>query len=280
MGIQFYCPRWGSEGYDWLSLMTRAANAGYDGLEVAIGRNMHSGELDELFNTAEQCHMKIIAQHFDTTEAEFNAHTDQFCRWLDKMNDYCPVKIDSQTGRDFFSFQENFSLFSIASDFTKRTGVQVCHETHRNKALFAAHISRPYLEMVPDLSITLDASHWVCVAESLLEDQKNTMQLAIGKTAHIHARVGYPEGPQVPDPRMPEYKDTLQAHLVWWDAVAERFAAEGRVLTVTPEFGPFPYMVSLPYNGMPIANQWDINIYMMRLLKQRFSLIDTYEYSA
>ena len=77
------------------------------------------------------------------------------------------------------------------------------------------------MEKIPDLRITLDASHWVCVAESFLEDQEDNMQLAIDRTDHIHARVGFPEGPQAPDPRKKEWREALEKHLVWWDRVAE-----------------------------------------------------------
>ena len=76
--------------------------------------------------------------------------------------------------------------------------MEVLHETHRNKFTFAAHITFDYPNRIPELRITLNASHWVNVAESFLEEQ--AIDLAIKRTEHIHARVGYPEGPQVPDP--------------------------------------------------------------------------------
>ena len=137
--------------------------------------------------------------------------------------------------------------------------------------MFAAHVAKEYLENIPEMKITLDASHWVCVAESFLEDQPQAIQLATEKTEHIHTRVGYPEGPQVPDPRVAQWQDALNAHLNWWDLVAERKKNENDLLTITPEFGPYPYMVPLPGTGEPITNQWDVNVYMMNLLKERYS---------
>jgi len=153
------------------------------------------------------------------------------------------------------------------------TGIEVVHETHRNKWSFAAHVAREYLEKMPDLRITLDASHWVCVAETFLQDQPEAMALAIARTGHIHARVGYPCGPQVPDPRAPEWQEALQYHLGWWDAVIAHRQTQGAAtpLTVTPEFGPYPYMVELPYSRQPIVSQWDVNVWMMGLLKERWS---------
>jgi hypothetical protein len=40
-------------------------------------------------------------------------------------------------------------------------------------------------------------------------------------------------------------------------------------LTVTPEFGPPPYLPVLPWTQMPVASQWDINVHMMHLLRDR-----------
>jgi hypothetical protein len=98
------------------------------------------------------------------------------------------------------------------------------------------------------------------------------MALAIRRTEHIHARVGYPEGPQVPDPRAPEWQEAVAVHVAWWDQVLARKKEEdpGAVLTITPEFGPFPYMVHLPYSGKAIADQWAVNAYMKDLLKERY----------
>jgi len=122
------------------------------------------------------------------------------------------------------------------------------------------------------LKITLDISHWVCVSESFLEDQSEAVNLAIERTEHLHARVGYTEGPQVPDPRVTAWQQALQAHLAWWDKIAERKKKNNNeILTISPEFGPFPYMVPLPQSGEPIANQWDINLYMMNLLRKKYS---------
>ncbi|MEO8819890.1 MAG: sugar phosphate isomerase/epimerase, partial [Ginsengibacter sp.] len=67
-----------------------------------------------------------------------------------------------------------------------------------------------------------------------------------------------------------QWQQALQAHLSWWDKVAERKKLEDDTLTITPEFGPFPYMVTLPETGEPIANQWEVNLFMMNLLKERY----------
>lgn len=271
MEMQFYCPRWGSEQINWEDFFLRVIGAGYNGIEWGISRDASEGEMEKVWNLVEKHKLKIIIGHYDTYESDFSEHFDLYCAWLEKIKPYPCEKVNSQTGKDFFRFEQIRSLIQETDRFTKQTGIAVVHETHRNKFTFAAHITKEYLEKIPDLKITLDASHWVCVAESFLEDQAQAIDLAILRAEHIHARVGYPEGPQVPDPRVTQWQHALNMHLLWWDRIAERKKKDNSVLTITPEFGPHPYMVSLPASGEPITNQWDVNVFMMDLLKERYS---------
>jgi hypothetical protein len=182
-----------------------------------------------------------------------------------------PLFINTQTGKDYYSFEQNEQLIAIARDISGETGVKILHETHRGKFSFAAHIAQQYFEKIGDLRITLDISHWFNTAETFLHDQEEAVQMAISRTDHIHSRVGYPEGPQISDPRAPEWKEALYFHLLRWDkviAIKEKEGAE--FMTITSEFGAPPYLPLLPYTQQPIANQWDINVFMMDLLRERY----------
>jgi sugar phosphate isomerase/epimerase len=269
--LKFFCPRWGSEQLSWDNFCQKVKDAGYDGVEYGIPNDVDVKELDEAWNNFEKHGLLIIPQHYGTYDADFTRHFDSYAAWLEMVRPYKALKIDSQTGKDFFTFEQNKKLIDHAAEHTRLCDVEVYHETHRNKFPFAAHITRDYLERIPELRITLDASHWVNVAESYLQDQPEAMELAIARTEHIHARVGYPEGPQVPDPAAPEWVEALQHHLNWWDKVVERKRAENGLMTITPEFGAYPYMVHLPYTQKPISDQWADNVFIMNLLRERYS---------
>lgn len=271
MKTAFFCTRWGSEHLPWEDFLSRAAGEGYRGIEVGVAADCTVDELELIFNEAARRNMLVIAQHYGTYEADHAKHVDLYSAWLEKIKAYKPHFINSQTGKDFFSFEQNRSVIDVASAFTQVTGIPVYHETHRNKFSFAAHTTYAYLQQMPSLQLTLDISHWVCVAESYLEDQLDAVHLAIDRTRHLHARVGYPEGPQVPDPRVAEWEHALNVHLLWWDKVAERAKRQGpdALLTITPEFGPYPYMVPMPFTKQPITNQWEVNVFMMHLLQDR-----------
>lgn len=268
MEIRFICPRWGTEQLDWDSFISKVADAGYDGIEWGIAGDVSQQTIEDVFNKVTVKGMILIPQHYDTYESDFTTHKKQFADWFRKMETLQPLFINSQTGKDFFSFEQNLEVIEVAFEFTAKTGVPVYHETHRGKFSFAAHVTGKFLEAVPLLQITLDASHWVNVAETFLMDQEEAMDIAIQKTAHIHARVGHTQGPQIADPRAPEWQFAVDAHLQWWDEVVK--AKDNTLLTIAPEFGPYPYLTHLPFTQEPVASQWDINLYMKNLLKERY----------
>lgn len=260
MQLQFFCPRWGSERLSWEDFMMKVKSAGYDGIEYAIAADTDDHTLDHVWNLADRHQLLIIPQHYDTNSADFGQHYDQYGMWLERIRKYPALKINSQTGKDFFSFERNNALIALA-------GSGVIHETHRGKFSFAAHVTKEYLMANPALKITFDVSHWVAVAESFLDDQAEAVAMAIERAEHIHARVGYPEGPQIPDPRVHEWQEAVQMHLGWW---AQIIAAHKNSpsLTITPEFGPYPYLVH-------DVSQWDINVFMMQLLQKEFNNVLT-----
>ena len=137
--------------------------------------------------------------------------------------------------------------------------------------LFAAPVAKRFLEAIPGLRLTLDISHWCNVSESLLADQQATVDLAISRTDHVHARIGHPEGPQVNDPRAPEWENAAKAHFAWWDKVVSAKQNAGQTMTILTEFGPVDYMPALPYTRQPVADQWAINYHMLQLLRKRYS---------
>ena len=88
---------------------------------------------------------------------------------------------------------------------------------------------------------------------------------------HIHARVGYDQGPQVPHPAAPEYANALEAHQRWWQLIWETQQRNGYTLTtMTPEFGPDGYLHHLPFSNKPVADLRQINQWMMQIERRRF----------
>ena len=102
MKIKFFCTKWGSENISWKDFFLKAKNAGYDGIEFGIARDFPTSTLDEIWNLALKHDMLLIPQHYDTYEPNFSKHYVLYCAWLEKIRPYKAIKINSQTGKDFF----------------------------------------------------------------------------------------------------------------------------------------------------------------------------------
>jgi len=268
MTIKFYAPEWGNT-LPFADFCQNVKAAGYDGVEMALP--FDTTERQAILDSLKQYDLELIGQYWQSFESDLDEHGRNYETYLRHLITAGPVLVNCQTGKDFFSVDQNRQLFELAAHISAETGVKIIHETHRGKALFAAPIAQDYLTRFPDIRICLDISHWCTVHESMLENQPEAVQLAIAHTDHIHSRVGYSEGPQVNDPRAPEWEQTLQTHLGWWDQVVDHHRAAGTQLTITTEFGPAPYMPAQPYSQEPVASQWDINVFMLNLLKKRYT---------
>ncbi|MBN9381414.1 MAG: sugar phosphate isomerase/epimerase [Chitinophagaceae bacterium] len=269
MNIQFFCPRWGMAHLPWEPFARLVKDTGFDGVETDIPEEPAGRE--EMLQALAKYDLRLIAQHWQTVDPAFETHAAVYAKRLEYMAAVNPLFINSQTGRDFFSPAQNETLLTIAAQTTVATGIPVYHETHRGKFSFAAHVTADFLHRVPGLELTLDISHWYAVAETFLDDQQQAVRDAIERTRHIHARIGHTQGPQVPDPRSPDAREALKAHLACWDKVVEARLQTGHpLLTFTAEFGPSPYMTLSPATGKPLADQWELNVFMMQMLKERY----------
>ena len=97
------------------------------------------------------------------------------------------------------------------------------------------------------------------------------MEVCIKRTHHIHARVGWQHGPQVPDPRHEKYMHWTERFEGWWDGIVEHCLAEGRPwLTINPEFGPPEYQHIDLETGKPLADIWEICLWITQRFRERW----------
>lgn len=265
--VLIFATNWGYTG-SWESFASRIRQSGYDGAELWYPSD--PAERKEVFSAFQQQGLKM-GFLIGSGERNFEKHLDQFRSSLEGAASQKPVYINCHSGRDHFPFEQNAKFIDLTTEVSKSSGVPVYHETHRSRILYAAPVARQFIERLPDLRITFDVSHWCNVHESLLRDQEETLAKTLERVDHIHARIGHPEGPQVNDPRAPEWKDAVEAHFAWWDTVVARKKKEGRLVTFLTEFGPADYMPSLPYTRQPVADQWAINKHMLDTLRTRYT---------
>lgn len=275
MEIKFYAPRWGSEHLSWKDFVNQLVKDDYQGLEVFPLQTLP--EKAALLHAVEDNGLDMVLLQAELTAGrDFKAYTEALTRNLYTLAEFQtshlkPKFINSQTGREYYTEDQMAECFAICDRISQETGIKIIHETHRNKWSYAAHVVYRYLQRFPNLRLTLDISHWICVSESYLEDQPEAVDAAISHTDHLHARVGNTTGPQVTDPRAPENSAALQHHLRFWDQwIKHQYENNAKTCSITTEFGPHPYMSYKCFSNEPVADQWEINVYMKNLLKNRY----------
>jgi hypothetical protein len=257
---------WGSPGSLEVTIPAALAE-GFDGVE---GTPTEGCNCSGVFFLAEICTGGSYVPHPGTTMAD---HLDSLEKGLLAAHD-CGAKAATVIGgRDAWSVGESVEFFGQAMALASQAGLPVSFETHRSRTLFHPWVTRDLLRQLPALRLTCDFSHWCCVTERLvLDSEPEVLALCAERASHVHARVGYDQGPQVPHPAAPEYRMELEAHERWWMTLWTAQEAQGREgFTMTPEFGPDGYMQQTPFTGEPVADVSEINRWMGRRLRERFA---------
>ena len=217
------------------------------------------------------------------TSNKLHEHLASFVKLVSEAAALKPVFINSHSGHDSWgSGDKAVAFLKQALKLEAALGVTVVHETHRQRLLYSPYTTAELLAMpeLAALKINADLSHWCCVCErvfdasSARDDWWPATLAAVARHCHfVHCRIGHAQGPQVADPAAPEYSTEADAHYSWWRAIwmeqAKR-AAEDGVVWAEPEFGPPPYMQTLPYTREPVADLWAVNGHVADRVRTEF----------
>ncbi len=249
MKLLIFRALWGMTG-PFEEQLEQVTAAGYDGFE--FWPSQWELERQEIMKLAASYKLKMIVGALITAK-------EDLAPTLSALAEFGPVRINLHNGRDNMTRDKACAFFEEALRVEAQIGFPVGHETHRGRILFTPWDTAYYLRQFPQLHITADYSHWVNVCERLPEDEASGLELANQRAVHIHGRVGYEEGPQVPDPSAPEYAVQLAWHEAQWEQI-RRFHRErdAEYLTFTPEYGPPNYLHTLPHTNVPVADLWHV----------------------
>jgi hypothetical protein len=270
--INYCCPFWGCEKDEAGVFFHKTIAAGYEGIEIHLPADKHFRK--EFIQKIEAIQLKnrdfvFITQQLTSPE---NGNIDSYIRKMENkllnLSALQPSFINSHTGKDYFSFDDNCKVIEAALNISSKTGVRILHETHRGRFSFHAASLIPYLKKFPELELVGDFSHFCTVSEIMLQGQEEILEQIIPHISHMHARIGWEQGPQVNDPFAPEWQDHFTLFESWWQQIIQQKKENGwKYITITPEFGSTPYVPVEPFTQRPLSNQWDNNIYMMNKLK-------------
>jgi len=269
--ILFFQTNWGYNG-GIEDFIEKAKKSGYDGVEIWLPAEPEKQNI--ISKALKKFDMKVIFLCGTNRNLKFEESLIEYKNYLKKAIDQKPLAINSHTGSDFLTYDQNMAFIDAANNLSKASNIPIYHETHRGRFSYSLPETIKYLEKNDNLFLTLDISHWIVVHESLLKNQDKFINSVINRSNHIHARVGFEEGPQVNDVKAPEWKSTVDRHLEIWEFIIRKRWDEGKMITVTTEFGPPNYMPTEPVTKKPLSDQWNSNTFIMKSIKDRIKQIN------
>lgn len=267
MRLKLFKTLWGHKS-TLCEAIKAAQKNGFDGLE-AVPPSIEN--VSQWRRQLDEANLDFIAEipttgdYVPRREASVEEHLQSLRDGLQAAQILKARLVNCVGGCDAWRLNQNVEFFGQAMQLANEYELPIAFETHRSRSTFTPWATRDLLLQLPAMRLTCDFSHWCVVLERLPDSEPDVMQLCFERALHIHARVGYAQGPQVSDPSAPEYASELQAHEKWWQQIWQlQKTGKQEITTMTPEWGPDGYGQTLPHTRMPVADLDTINVWMAR----------------
>jgi sugar phosphate isomerase/epimerase len=272
--LSLYRTRWGTGG-TLDHFVAEALAAGFDGIECPAPASVQAHrELEAVLGRLDAGWIAEIATgggYVPQRDRSLQAHVEDLRTGLDACAPLAPVRVNCIGGLDAWPDDDVLRFLDAGMGMAESLGLELCFETHRSRCLFNPWRCERIVGALPEIRLTADLSHWCVVAERLMDTEMSTIRAIAPRVRHIHARVGYDQGPQVPHPAAPEYAAALASHQHCWEVFWEAQQASGTAsTTMTPEFGCDGYLHLLPFTRAPVADLWEINRWMADTERRHF----------
>jgi len=275
MELKLFKTLWGFTG-DYSEAVNQAVTDNYHGIEGPAPAE--DFEQQAFRNLMQQHQLDYIAEittagsYVPDRHATLEQHLDSLRRKLALSRPLEPRFVTCLGGCDAWPESQNVEFFGRAIEIAQQFELDISFETHRGRALFNPWVTQRIVQQLPEMHLTCDFSHWCVVCERLIDTELDVIEQLAPRARHIHARVGYDQGPQVPNPAAPEYADALLSHQHWWELIwHSQVAREFPVTTMTPEFGPDGYLHEMPFTREPVADLRELNRWMANTERQHFA---------
>lgn len=274
MQLKLFKTLWGYSG-NYFDAVNETITAGMDGIEGPAPKDARTAK--DLYYQLQDAQLDYIAEittagsYVPDRQATLQQHLESLAIQIEAAIRLKPLFITCLGGCDAWPEEKNAEFLQQAMELASAFGVEISFETHRGRAFFNPWVTQRLVAQLPDIKLTCDFSHWCVVCERLIDSELDIIKKIAPHAHHIHARVGYDQGPQVAHPAAPEYEVALRAHQRWWQIIWTAQSTAGyNISTMTPEFGPDGYLHELPFTRKPVADLWQINQWMANEERQHF----------
>jgi len=118
MEIKILCPLWGNEHLNIEDFAVKVKEAGFDGIDTWAPED--DSERQRLHRTLKELKLVWVSHQHQAKGPSFDAFKDSFRHYLEMSAEGDPILINSHSGRDYFSMEENLALIDIATAFSKK----------------------------------------------------------------------------------------------------------------------------------------------------------------
>lgn len=274
MQLKLFKTLWGFDG-NYAASLEQAISDGYDGIEGPAPEAQYTA--DRFRHELTEHQLDYIAEittagsYVPDRHATLEHHLDSLIHKLSLSRPLDPLFVTCLGGCDAWPESRNVEFFGRAMEIAKQFEVIISFETHRGRALFNPWVTQRIVQQLPEMLLTCDFSHWCVVCERLVDTELDIIRELAPHAHHIHGRIGYDQGPQVPHPAAPEYTEALVSHQSWWELIWQSQKDRRYTLsTMTPEFGPDGYLHEAPFSREPVADLRDLNNWMANTEREHF----------
>lgn len=276
MQLQLFKTLWGFGGTSIDEAVQQLLAAGMQGIEGAAPAEReaqnHWAALFDASSIAYIAEITTAGSYVPERHASLQQHLDSLERQLNNSANLKPRLVTCLGGCDAWPEALSIEFFTRAIELADQYQLPISFETHRSRCLFNPWVTQRIVEQLPQIRLTVDFSHWCVVCERLMDTELDVIHAIADNVQHIHARIGYEQGPQVPDPRAPEYEYALRAHQGWWEIIWQsQIKRQFDISSMTPEFGPDGYLHQAPFSQLPVADLWELNQWMAEEERRHYS---------
>jgi len=258
MQLQLFKTLWGFDGslQQAVEQLIAAQMQGLEGPAPAT-----AGERAELKRLLQHNGLAYIAEittagsYVPERQASLQQHLASLEEKLQHSAELEPLFVSCLGGCDAWPENQSVEFFRRAMERAAEYGLIISFETHRSRSFFNPWVTERIVAQLPDIFLTVDFSHWCVVCERLMDTELQVIHAIADRVQHIHARVGYDQGPQVP------------WEIIWRSQLKRNF----KLTSMTPEFGPDGYLHEAPFSREPVADLWQLNCWMADEERRHFA---------
>jgi hypothetical protein len=231
--------------------LTLIHRAGFDGISAHV---YPGAGVEGWIDQARDCGMVIEGNAFPQT-------VDDLRPALELAAFYGVDQLVVQGNVRPYNAQAALPILQGWQELAREYQVPVYVETHRNTITNDLWVLCELLDLMPDLPLLADLSHYVCGQEMNLpvsERNQDGVERVLRHAHAFHGRVSTAEQVQV-EMGWDCHRPWVQQFMAWWAWGFEHWlqnAAPTERLTFTCELGPAPYAICGP-DGQDRSNRWD-----------------------